>query len=474
LDLLVILPPIVAVLLAIWKKEVFIALIAALFCSELLLVNFDLFSGVLLTLDRVVNVFSSAGNTRVLLFSLLIGALMALIKESGGVNAFVKWVTDKGMAKSPKQVAMLPTLTGIFVFIETNMSILTAGIVSQRLFDKFKLSRARLAFIIDSTCAPVSVLILLNAWGAYILGLLEGYEFSDTAAILIKTIPLNFYAIIVLVLVFYTVLSNRTHGTLKKFEQALNDHENNRSAQQSDSERQEQLAQEQLAQEQRFPATKARYMMLPLLVLVSGMLLFMLYTGNGDIMAGSGSKSVLYATASAVLVAWLLLRIDSELKHKDLLAIAFRGMSKLLPMVLTVLLAFALGASLKALGTGVYIASLMSSSLPFWMLTSVIFLVASFISFTTGTSWGTFGIMIPIALPLASVTGIPPELLVSAVIGGGVFGDHCSPISDTTIISSLGAGCDHFDHVATQIPYALFAGIITALAYIPVSLLMVA
>ena len=465
MDFLVVLPPVVAVIIAIWKREVFLSLLSALFVSELLMLDGLFFNSLLATLDRITMVFSEAGSTRILLFSLLIGALMGLLRESGGVNAFVRWVTEKGMANSPRQVGLLPTFTGLVVFIETNMSILTAGIVSQRLFDKFRISRARLAYIIDSTCAPVSVIILLNAWGAYILGLLEGYELKDATAVMLSTIPLNFYAILTIILVFYTVLSNRTHGRLRRFEEELHD----AHAELTESEKE---LKAEIEQQQKYPATKVRYMLVPLFVLVAGMLFFMYYTGGGDIMAGSGSKSVLYATCFALLSCWILYRAESHFKHGEMIKIAFRGMGKLMPMVMTVLLAFALGASLKALGTGAYIASFLSESIPVYLLASLIFLCASFIAFTTGTSWGTFGIVIPIAMPLSAVTGLPPELLVSAVIGGGVFGDHCSPISDTTIISSLGAGVDHFDHVATQLPYALVAGLATTLIYIPVSMAM--
>lgn len=459
MDLLTLLPPALAIGLAIWKKDVFIALISAIFVSEILLNDFSIGAGFFATLERLVLVLGDAGNTRILLFSLLIGALLALMNDSGGVKAFVKSIIGLGFGKTPRQVGLIPTFTGIFIFIETNMSILTSGIVSQSLFDRYKMSRARLAFIIDSTSAPISVLILLNAWGALILSLLHDYGPDQALSVMLGAIPLNFYALIILAMVFYTVLTNRVHGTLKSYEHA----EQNRAPA---------VLKEQATSEDSISATKARYMLLPLACLISSMLFFMYWTGEGDIMSGSGSKSVLYATAASLLLAWVILGFEKQFAHRQMVKISFKGMSQLLPLVMTVLLALALGASLKQLGTGEYVASLLTENLPIWSLAALIFITSGIISFTTGTSWGTFSIMIPIAMPLAFASGLPPSLLLSAVIGGGVFGDHCSPISDTTIISSLGAGCDHLDHVSTQLPYALTAGLVTILIYIFSSLLM--
>lgn len=458
MDWLTLVPPVLAIALAIWKKDVFIALLSAIFVSEALINNFSLSAGFIATLERIVMVFSDQGNTRVLIFSLLIGALLALVNDSGGVKAFVKKILASGFGRTPQQVGLIPTLTGIFIFIETNMSILTSGIVSQSLFDRYKMSRARLAFIIDSTSAPISTIIMLNAWGALILSLIQDYVAEESVSVLVATIPMNFYALIVLAMVFYTVFTNRVHGTMKSHEASL-------IAKATEDEKQQKSGEE-------IAASRVRYMVVPLICLVGGMLFFMYWTGNGDLMKGSGSKSVLYSTTFAILVAWILLRVEKRYHHRELITIAFKGMSRLLPLVMTVLLALALGASLKQLGTGQFVAGLLTESLPIWSMAAIVFVISGIISFTTGTSWGTFSIMIPIAMPLALSTGLPPSLLLSAVIGGGVFGDHCSPISDTTIISSLGAGCDHLEHVSTQIPYALTAGLMAILFYIATSLII--
>lgn len=430
-------PPLLAILLAIWKRDVVMALLVAIFAAEVLLAGFNPFLGLLGVVDRMSAVFASADNTRILLFSTLVGALLALIRHSGGVAAFVRWLLHMGLARGPRSAAMLTSLLGVVIFIETYLSMLACGTFAQSLFDRYRLSRARLAFIVDSTSSPVSVLILLNGWGAYVLGLLQGYGLENPVATLIASIPLNFYALIVVALVFYTAWTGRVHGALRAHE------------------REQPVA---VAADDAEASGKARYFVLPLLCLVGGIVGFMLYTGGGSLIEGSGAASVLYAVCVALLVLWVLLRLDKVGTQAQLVDVSFTGMAELLPIVAILLLAFALGASLQDLQTGPYLAGMISGALPHWLLAPTVFLCASCISFTTGTSWGTFAILIPVAIPIALATGADPALLLAAVLGGGVFGDHCSPISDSTILSALASRCDLLVHVRTQLPYALSAG----------------
>ncbi|MCP4946807.1 MAG: sodium:proton antiporter, partial [Aestuariibacter sp.] len=198
-----IIPPLVAILIVFWKKEVIMALLMAVLCAEalILLTSEDglLLLAPITSIERVVDVATSAGNTRILLFSVLVGALLAYIRDSGGVTATVNWLTQRGVARSRRQVGGLTMATGIVVFIESNLSVLTAGIFARGLFDKFGMSRARLAYLIDSTSAPVCILILLNGWGAFVLGMLDTYDLPESSAsILWGSVPFNFYAIIAL------------------------------------------------------------------------------------------------------------------------------------------------------------------------------------------------------------------------------------------------------------------------------------
>ena len=430
------LPPLLAVVVAIWKREVILALTVALFSAEFLLASFNPLSAFTGSIARITGIFSSSGNTEILLFSLLIGALLALVRNSGGVIAFVEILLTRNIARSARSTGILTTLLGIVIFIESYLSVLASGIFAQSLFDRFKMSRARLAYIIDSTCSPVSVLILLNGWGAYILGLLDGYGLENPMAVMLGSIPLNMYAIFTLLIVFYTCWTNKVMFTLASHEKAIETHT------------------DYLPKHQ---PGKARYFIVPILTLIISFTGFMLYTGKGNMIAGSGSSSVLYAVVLAIITALLLLSIDKKYSLPELTEICFKGMGELLPAVSIILLAFSLGSSMQALGTGPFIAGLISDTLPLWGIAPVVFITAGIISFTTGTSWGTFGILLPVAIPVAITSDLSPSLLLAAVLGGGVFGDHCSPISDSTVLASLVSGCNHLDHVRTQLPYALLA-----------------
>lgn len=457
MEWLTVLPPLIAILVVLWKKEVILALLLSIISAEfLLLLKTD--SGNLLltpinTIERVVSTIGDGGNARILIFSLLVGALLAFMRDSGGVAAFVNKLISSGIAKTKRRAAGITMFTGIVVFIESNLSVLTAGIMARGLFDKFKMSRARLAYIIDSTSAPVCILILLNGWGAYILALLSTYELEQNPLVMLwSTLPYNVYAWLTLVVVAYTIIADKTHGPMKEAEEKL----------------------ERIDSHVKIAEpTKARYMILPLGVMIVGMIGFMLWTGNGDLTKGSGSRSVLYATFLACIVGYALIVLSKQTNHQGAFKLGFSGMSELLPLVTIVMLSIGLGASLKVLGTGVFVAGLVGDYLPVFLIVPMLFVAGGIISFTTGTSWGTFAILIPIGMPLIQALNLPPELVLAAILGGGIFGDHCSPISDTTAVSSLAAGCDLLNHVKTQLPYALSVGAITILAYISLSLLMI-
>jgi tetracycline resistance efflux pump len=452
-----VLPPLIAIIVVFWRKEVISALILALLSAELLLAFQNqtevLFTGTIASIERVISVITSPGNSRILLFSVLIGALLAYIRNSGGVSATVAFLVKSGVAKNKRQVGLLTMFTGVVIFIESNLSILASGILSRGLFDKYSMSRARLAYIVDSTSAPICILILLNGWGAFVLGLLSNYDLDQSAiSILWGTIPFNFYAIITLGVVLYTILADKVHGPMRQAEVELVKLE---------------------GEVQEVPAGKARYMLLPLLTMIGSMIGFMFWTGNGDLASGSGSKSVLYATVLACFVAYVLLISSGKYSHAKLVETGFHGMGEILPLVTIVLLSLTLGASLKDLGTGVFVANLVGDFLPIHLIVPMLFLAGALMSFTTGTSWGTFAILIPIGVPLIQTLGLPPSLVIAAILGGGIFGDHCSPISDTTAVSSIASGCDILTHVKTQLPYALFAAGLALIAYFIAGLVMI-
>ncbi len=443
MDWLTATPPILAIVIAIATRNVYWALGLAIWLSETLIVGGNPILGALASVDRAVGVFESAGNARVLIFCLLIGALIAYMRDSGGVQAVVRGLMSSGLAGSRRRAALAPALTGTAIFVETNASIFSAGILGRPLFDAHGLSRERLAYIIDSTSAPISALILLNGWGAFALGLVEPFAFENAFAVVAGTIPWNIYAILTLIGVYLTATTDRVFGPMKSADSKI----------------------AVSAADQPEPS-RAIFMWLPLVVMVAAALGFMFWTGNGNITQGSGSQSILWAICLALGVAYGLLALFKRFGHKELQERGFAGIGEMVPVVVILFMSMALGNSLGALGTGDYIASLAAAFVSPIILPALVFAIAGITAFMTGTSWGTYGIVIPIAMPLAIGLGLPPSLMLAAVLGGGVFGDHCSPISDTTIIASLAAGCDHIEHVKTQLPYALTAGALTVIAYI--------
>lgn len=434
-----------AILVALATRNVYAALGLALMASETLIAGFHPGLGALGAIDRAVGVFESPGNTRVLLFCLLIGALIAWMRDSGGVEALVRGLMRRGLASTPRRAALAPALAGTAIFVETNVSLLSSGVLGQRLFDAHGLSRERLAYIIDSTSAPISALILLNGWGAYALGLVEPYGFDSPIGVVAGTIPWNFYALLTLAGVYATVFTGRVFGPMKTAGQG---------------------AGVQAEADVPVAPTRAIYMWLPLAVMIAGALGFMAWTGGGNILAGSGSQSILWAVCLAMAVAAGLLALGKAFPKGGLQARGFAGIAEMVPVVTILFLSIALGDSLRVLGTGAFLSGVAAQFVSPIIVPAVLFVVAGVTAFMTGTSWGTYGIMIPIAMPLAAALGLPPSLVLAAVLGGGVFGDHCSPISDTTIIASLAAGCDHIDHVRTQMPYALVTGGLAVALYL--------
>jgi len=456
------LPPVLALGLAIVTRNVYWALGLAIWLSETLLAGGHPGLGFLASIDRAVGVFQSEGNTRILLFCLIIGALIAFMQASGGITGMVEKLYRSGLASTPRRAGLISAVSGLIIFVETNVSLLASGVLGRPLFDRLQLSRARLAYIIDSTCAPVSVLVLLNGWGAYIAGLLASQGVESPFSTMFQTIGLNFYPLLTLLGVFLTIFIGRTIGPMAQLEAALSAS----AVKDNDKEPDSRLEPSGSASPDR-----ALYMLIPLFILIAGALAFMVWTGEGDIRRGSGSASILYAVILATSVAFICLLLSRRASGQAV-ETGFRGMADLLPAVTIILLAFILGDSLQALGTGTFIAS-SSSAIPApFLLPAFLFLAAGLTSFATGTSWGTYGIFIPIAVPLAIGTGLPLPLIIAAVMGGGVFGDHCSPISDTTIIASLAAGCDHMEHVRTQLPYALVAGLSALIMYLVAGLLV--
>ncbi|MBW3534367.1 MAG: C4-dicarboxylate ABC transporter [Gemmatimonadetes bacterium] len=470
-----VLPPLLAIVLAIWTRQVYLSLAGGVWLGWMILSGWSPLAGLAAAIEAVVAVFGDPGDTKVLLFTLVIGALIATVEASGGVRGFVRWLDDNEWVNSSRRAELLAWTLGCVIFIESNITVLVAGSISRPLFDRFRTSREKLAYLIDSTSAPICILIPLNAWGAYNLGILGGLGVEDPLGVFVRSIGYNFYAMAAVLLALATVVWGLDLGPMKRAQ------ERTRRGELLWPDATPMIDEDILSpsvDELKIPP-RAINMVAPIVTMVVMMPVALWITGRtalGESLAeadntfailaeGSGSTSVLWAVMAGLAMAWVLLLAQRAHSLDELTKMGLRGAGGLVPLALILLLALALGDVANALGTGVYVAQVTAGVLPPTIFLPLIFLVAAGIAFSTGTSWGTFAIMLPIAVPAAATLGLPLAPFVAASLSGGIFGDHCSPISDTTIISSMAAATDHIDHVRTQLPYALLGGAAAAGAF---------
>ena len=472
------LPPLLAIGLALWTRQVILSLLAGLWIGFVVLAGGNPMAGTFDTINGLINVFSSTYNTQIVVFTLIVGALITLIQSSGGVQGFVNrllaWL-ERGLDKAETRgqrvrVELLALATGLVLFIESNISILTVGTLYRPVFDRLGIPREKLAYIADSSSAPSCILIPLNAWGAFIAAQLATQGLEQPFGELLKATVFNFYPMLVIVILLFIILSGRDFGEMKKAELRAR----NTGAILRDG------AQPMMAGEVSSATMKdgltpsARFMIIPLLAMVLLMPTFLIMTGwqDGDgswfkaMQSGSGGKAVLYATTFAVLISMFMNKVSGRLGVRESFDQSLKGMAGMLPLAILMILAFALGTLCNELGTGQYVADTAKGFISPGLVPALIFLVACFIAFSTGTSWGTFAIMLAIAVPLAQNMDTNVSLAIAAALGGGVFGDHCSPTSDTSIITSMATANDHIDHIRTQIPYAVVGGTVTTILYL--------
>lgn len=476
-------PPLVAIGLALRTKQVFLSLTLGIWIGWVIIEGGNPLSGSFATLNAFVAVFEDAGNTRTIIFTLLIGALIALIQRSGGVAGFIESVKrilekqEKKNRNNRKLVQLFASLTGIVIFVESNISILTVGTLYRPIFDNLKIPREKLAYLADSSSAPSCIIFPFNAWGAYIMGLLVMQGFDRPFATMMSSLPYNFYPFLALGIVGYIIYSGKDFGPMKKAEErAVN--EGKLIADGSTPMISDEVS---MLEAKENITHRSINMILPIAIMIIMMPVMLVYTGWGSLEntsdsfidlalramgQGSGSTSVLTAVATATLVAIAIYKAQRLLGIKEMVDLSLKGMSGMVSLAILMVFAFALGSLCKELKTGLYVAEVSKAWLSPNLVPAIVFLVSCFIAFSTGTSWGTFAIMISIAVPMAQSMGTDPHLAIAAAIGGGVFGDHCSPISDTTIISSMASASDHVDHVNTQLPYALTAGGATLILYL--------
>lgn len=478
-----VIPPIIMVLIALRFKQVYIALFVGIWSSWVIVNDWSILDGTIATIEGFVNVFQSVGNTRTIIFSVLIGSLLVFVQHSGGIAGFVKlinqWIEKLDQKKgrgSQTLVQLLALATGVLLFVETNISSLTIGTLYRPVFDDQRISREKLAYIADSSSAPSSVLIPFNAWGAFLMGLLLAQGVPQAFEVLLQSVLFNFYPMLALLILFLTIVLKKDIGPMKLAEERVRT-----TGKLLDDGAMPLMSDEVTSYPVKQGVTpKAFNMLVPVLSMVVLMPLTLIFTGwelventttfsNHVIQAinvGSGSAAVLYSVIGALFIAATMYLAQGIMRPKELIDHGLKGMAELYPLALLMVFAFAIGDACSVMGTGTYIASWSKDWLNPQFLPAVIFVISSLVAFSTGTSWGTFAIMLALAVPMANSHGAHLPLVVAAAIGGGVFGDHSSPISDTSIIASVASATDHMDHVTTQMPYALIGGGITLVLYL--------
>ena len=442
--------PLLTILLAILTKDVIVSLMGGIFVGLLVLNSYNPLTSFIALFDGIILLFSEGWIVKTLIFILLVGAIIRLLTISGAVTSFVHFLSQKYQSiDSPRGAMMLAYFIGVVIFIESSITALVAGTVAKPLCDKNGVSREKLAYICDSTSAPICSLIMLNAWGALLLGLIvtaiDSHIITGSGvSLLISSIPYNFYAIFTLIIVLSVIWFGIDIGAMKKAQPIpyVPNH----------------------IEENSIP-TPYR-MLLPIVVMVFSVPISLYLTGDGDILKGSGSTSVYYAVIVTLLFIYLYFIPKKILTHKSYFKGFYEGIGDMIPIVFIMIFALLIGKIIGDLGTAKYLSSILSGNISPIFIPLLIFWVSSITAFSTGTSWGTFSIMMPIALAIGATMDIHIPLIIASVISGGIFGDHASPISDTTIISSMSADCDHISHVNTQLPYALIAGSLASVAFL--------
>ena len=461
-------PSLLAIILAIYTRQVYLSLFAGIAVGTIILADGHILKGIADAIEVCVLVFKDADNTRVIAFSVLVGSLIALLQRSGGIEGFTNFVTEKGIIRGKRSVELTAFIIGVVIFVESSITCLVTGTIARPLTDKYRTSREKLAYICDSTSAPICSLIALNAWGAYIIALLAKEGLNNTIGLFLSSIFLNFYAFTALLLLLLIILFQFDFGPMRKAEQRA------RLTGKVLREGAKPAIAEEITNIKPNSDTQPRIfnMLLPIGVMIIMIFAGLYVTGEGNLMNGSGSTSVLWAVCAAIFIAAVLYKSQNLMNLDEIMELFFKGAGGLIGLGVLMIMAFAIGAICRELHTGQYIAKVTEGLLQPQLLPALIFIITGFIAFSTGTSFGTWGIMFPIAIPMAVAMGLSLPLVIGALLSGGVFGDHCSPISDTTIISSMASASDHIDHVRTQLPYALLAGAVSTVLFLIGGLVM--
>ena len=458
-------PPIIAIILALVTKEVYSSLFVGILTGSLLYSGFS-FEGTMTHVfnDGIIASLSKSWNVGILIFLVILGTIVQLMNRTGGSAAFGNWATRRIQTREGAQLATIGL--GVLIFIDDYFNCLTVGSVMRPVTDKYKVSRAKLAYLIDATAAPVCIIAPISSWAAAVSGFVEG---ENGLALFIRTIPYNYYALLTLAMMIMIVLMHINYGPMAE-------HEYN-ATEKGDIYTTPDRPYADAADESQSRVGIVADMLIPIFSLIICCVIGMIYTGGFfsgtnfiDAFAGSdASVGLVLGSFCALIITMVYYLIRNSLSFEEMMGCLPDGFKQMVPAILILTLAWTLNGTTASLGAKEFVAGIIANNAARFasFLPAIIFMIAVGLSFATGTSWGTFGILIPIVVACFQTTD--PQLMIiamSACMAGSVCGDHCSPISDTTIMSSAGAQCNHINHVSTQMPYALTCAAVSAVTYV--------
>ncbi|XCP86614.1 Na+/H+ antiporter NhaC family protein [Roseburia hominis] len=458
-------PPIVAIGLALITKEVYSSLFIGILVGGLFYSGFQ-FEGTITHIfqDGIIGVLSDSYNVGILVFLVILGTMVCMMNKAGGSAAFGRWASEHIKSRAGAQLATI--LLGVLIFIDDYFNCLTVGSVMRPVTDKQNVSRAKLAYLIDATAAPVCIIAPISSWAAAVTGFVKG---EDGFSIFIRAIPYNYYAILTIVMMVAMVLMKFEYGTMRTHEE---------NAKKGDiyttPDRPYANAEEDVVENGK---GKVIDLLIPIVALIICCVIGMIYTGGffdgvGFVEAFSASDAsvgLVLGSFFGFMITVVLYMVRRVLSFSDIMACIPDGFKAMVPAILILTFAWTLKAMTDSLGAAEYVAAIVESSKGGFLaiLPAIIFLVGCLLAFATGTSWGTFGILIPIVVEAFQNTNPTMMIIsISACMAGAVCGDHCSPISDTTIMASAGAQSNHINHVNTQLPYAVTAAAVSFVTYI--------
>ena len=453
-------PPLLTIALALITKNVFLSLFIGIMTGSFVLNGFAPLASINAGLYSIVDSMSQ-GNTIIIASCLIVGAVIHLMEKAGGIDGFVNVVVkNKGLIKSKRGANLFTWVLGLAIFTSGSLSCMVTGAVSRPVNDALKVPHEKSAFIVHTTSTPWCVLFPFSGWLASMAGYLisGGVSEAESVSMLFTSIPFNFYCIMAIVLTFLVSVLQKDVGPMAAAEK--------RAAETGALDDPRHTAKAEVEVATSGVKARACNLLAPIGVLIVVMFATLLITGNGNIMNGAGMQALLWSVVASLLTIIIMTVAQKVFTMEQAISEMFKGMSHMLPIAFILLFGFTMGTVVKSLDTGSYLSSLFQQFLTPALLPALTFLIAVLLSFATGTSMGTMAIMAVLALPMAFDMGISIPLVAGAMFGGSIFGDHASPISDTTIMTCATTGCDIIDHVKTQFPYCAGMAVISFVLYV--------